>query len=422
MLGSNRLNVLYVAKIVEPGRYGDGGGLYLRVAEYRLKDGTRARSKNWLFRFERDGRERQMGLGPLDTLSLAEARNKARECRQILLDGGDPIEVRRQHRQQSKVEAARAITFRAAAEAYVQAHRKGWKNPKHAEQWPSTLARYVYPVMGSLSVASIDTALVLKCLEPIWTGKPDTAGRVRGRIESILDWAKARDFRSGDNPARWRGHIENLLPARSKLKRKAKHHAASPYGDAPAFMLELRSEGDVSARALEFTILTAARTSEVIGAKWSDSEFDLSEKLWTVPAERMKGGRKHIVPLSDRAVEILDQLPRVEGTDYVFPGARFGAPLSNMAMLEKLRGMRSGLTVHGFRSTFRDWAGDRTNYARDLIEAALAHAIEDEAEAAYRRGTAVDKRRRLMTEWAEFCGSVPALAHIAPIASIRAPK
>jgi integrase len=400
---SNSLTALKVARINEAGRYGDGGGLYLRVAEYRLKGGTLARSKNWLFRFERDGRERWMGLGSLDTLSLADARAKATDCRKALLEGTDPIDARRSRRHKSQLDAARTITFKACAERYINAHRKGWKNPVHAAQWPATLSRYVYPIIGHLPVASIDTALVTKCIEPIWTEKPDTAGRVRGRIESVLDWAKARDYRSGDNPARWRGHLQNLLPSRSKLKGKAKHHAALPYEDAPEFMAELRGHSDLSSRALEVLVLCAARTGELIGAKWSGGEFDFKAKIWSVPAERMKGGRAHAVPLSDRVVEILQALPRVEGNDHVFPGAKDGKAISNMAMLEKLRGMRPGLTVHGFRSTFRDWAGDRTNYPRDVIEAALAHAIEDEAEAAYRRKTAIEKRRRLMADWARYC-------------------
>jgi integrase len=400
------LTALSITRLREPGRYGDGGGLYLRVAEYILKDGRSARSKNWLFRFERHGRERQMGLGSINTLSLAEARAAARECRKALLEGRDPIEARRKSRHQAKLESARSVTFRQCAESYIKAHSIGWKNAAHAAQWPSTLASYVYPIIGNLPVAAIDTALVLKCVEPIWTEKPETAGRVRGRIETILDWAKARDYRAGDNPARWRGHLQNLLPHRSKLQRTRKHHAALPYTDAPAFMAELRARNDISSRALEFTVLTASRTSETIGAKWS--EIDLAEKLWTVPAERIKGGRIHFVPLANRVVELLESLPRVEGCDFVFAGGRNrNAPLSNMAMLELMRGMRPGFVPHGFRSTFRDWAGDRTNYQRETIETALAHAVEDETEAAYRRSTAVDKRRRLMTDWARYCVQPP---------------
>jgi|SoiMethySBSTD1v2_1073268.scaffolds.fasta_scaffold06264_5 integrase len=398
-MADNRLTAVQVVRLTKVGRYGDGGGLYLRVVEYETKAG-RARSKNWLFRFERGGKERLMGLGSIDTLTLKEARERARECRKALLDGLDPIELRKERRQQAAVEAARGKTFRACAEAYIKAHAPSWTNPRHAKQWPATLAAYVYPTIGALPVAAIDTALVVKCLEPIWTEKPETAGRVRGRIESVLDWAKAHGYRGGENPARWRGHLENLLPDRTK-RGGINHHAALPFADLPAFMAELRGHDDIGARALEFTILTAARTGEAVGAKWS--EFDFEAKLWTVPGERTKSGRAHIVPLSDRAVEIARGLPAIVGTDFLFPGTRDDKPMHNKAMLQKLGTIRPGVTVHGFRSTFRDWAGDRTNYARDIIEAALAHAIEDETEAAYRRSTAVDKRRRLMGEWARFC-------------------
>ncbi|MFL5088247.1 MAG: tyrosine-type recombinase/integrase, partial [Xanthobacteraceae bacterium] len=280
MGGINRLSAIQVTKIAEPGRYSDGGGLYLRVAEYETKAGL-ARSKNWLFRFERGGRERLMGLGSLDTLSLKDAREKARDCRKALLDGLDPIEVRRERRQQINVQAARGMTFRACAEAYIRTHRKGWKNPVHAAQWPATLQTYVYPIIGALPVAAIDTPLVMKIIEGIWWDKHDTAVRVRGRIESILDWAKAHGYRDGENPARWRGHLKMLLTESKKVKRERKHHKALPYVELPEFMGELREHEDISARALEFTILTAARTCEVTGANWSSGEFDLQANLWT---------------------------------------------------------------------------------------------------------------------------------------------
>jgi integrase len=312
----------------------------------------------------------------------------------------------------------RRLTFKACAEKYIKAHRTGWKNATHARQWPATLAKYAYPIIGNLPVSAIDIGLVMKCLEPIWQERPETASRLRGRIESVLDWATVRGFRQGDNPARWRGHLAKLLPARTKV-RKVKHHAALPYKEAPEFMAELRAEEDISARALEFTILTVARTGEVIGARWSDGEYDLDQRVWNVPAERMKAGVAHTVPLSDRAVELLKALPRIKGNDYVFPGAHPGKPLSNMAMLEKIRGLRPGLTVHGFRSTFRDWAGDRTNYARDVIEAALAHTIKNDAEAAYRRSTAVEKRRRLMADWARYCEPKSKAAGVTPIRASR---
>ncbi len=405
MANVNRLNVLQVAKLNSPGRYADGGGLYLRVAEYETKAG-RAHSKNWLFRYERGGRERQMGLGSINTLSLAEARAKARECRQALLDGGEPIEARRARKREALAAAAKVMSFRECAEAYIAEHRDSWKNPKHAEQWPSTLQTYVYPVIGDISVAMIDTNLVEKCLRPIWKTIPNSARRIRGRIETVLNWAKAHDKRTGENPARWRGHLALLFRDKEKKAKRVKHHPALPFIETPRFMGELRGHRDVSSRALEFTVLTAARTSETIGARWS--EIDLAEKIWTVPADRIKAGKLHLVPLSDRAVEILKALPQEAGSDFVFIGSRSGKPLSNMAMLELLRGLRPGYTVHGFRSTFRDWAGDRTNYAREVIEAALAHGIEDETEAAYRRSTAVEKRTRLMAAWTKFCATVPA--------------
>lgn len=345
-----------------------------------------------------------MGLGGLDTLSLAEARAKARACRQLLLDGVDPIEARKSRRSAALLVTARRRTFEECAKGYIKAHWDTWKNPVHAAQWPSSLELYVYPQIGTLPVADIDTDLILKCLEPIWDRIPDTARRVRGRIETVLDWARARKFRDGENPARWRGHLDHLLASKPKSER-VKHHPALPYAELPPLMNNLRERKDVSSRALEFLILTAARTNETIGAR--RTEIDFTEKLWTVPGERMKSGRPHIVPLSDRAIEVLKSLPRETSGDdgFIFIGARSGKSLSNMAMLELLRGLRSGYTVHGFRSTFRDWAGDRTNYPREVIEAALAHVIIDETEAAYRRSTAVQKRRRLMNEWSKYCSA-----------------
>jgi len=389
-----------VARATKPGRYADGGGLYLQVSQ----SGTRA----WLFRFMRDGTARHMGLGPVRDVSLAEARTKASECRKVLLSGADPIEQRQAARVTAKFDSARAITFKECAERHIRAQEAGWKNATHRAQWKSTLATYAYPVIGDLPVAVVDTALVLKVIEPIWGTKPETAGRLRGRIEAVLDWARARGFRQGENPARWRGHLDKLLPARRKLAR-VKHHAALPYAEIPSFMTELRAREGVGARALEFAILTASRTGEIVNARWS--EIDTAAKLWTIPAERMKAGREHRVPLSARALEILKALPR-EG-DFVFIGARANRPLSNMALLETLRRMgRGDLTTHGFRSTFRDWCAERTAYARDVAEMALAHAIKDQTEAAYRRGDLFEKRRRLMSDWAKYCKLAPATPHV----------
>jgi integrase len=365
----------------------DGGCLYLQVT--RGNSGVR---RSWTFRYEFDGRRYEMGLGGLHTLSLTEARDKARILRQQLLDDINPLEARRQARAARRVAAATAVTFQQCAEQYIAAHRAGWRNVKHAEQWPSTLAAFVYPVIGALPVQAVDTGLVLKCIEPIWTVKPETASRVRGRIEAVLGWATARGYRTGDNPAAWRSHMENLLPARAKVQ-AIKHHPALPYVELPVFMAELRVTDSLTARALEFTILTGARAGEVLGAQWG--EFDLTNRTWTVPAPRTKRFREHRIPLGDRAVEILDGLPR-DG-QRVFTASRTG-------MLELLQTMRP-VTVHGFRSTFRDWAGDRTAFARDVVETALAHATGDKTEAAYRRLDALEKRRQLMAAWATFCST-----------------
>jgi integrase len=275
-----------------------------------------------------------------------------------------------------------------------------WKNDKHAAQWTATLQTYAYPLLGNVAVQSIDTALIMKVIEPIWPTKPETAGRMRGRIETILDWATVRGYRRGENPARWRGHLDKLLPSRSKI-RKIEHHSALPYAELPTFITKLREQEGVAARALEFTVLTAARTGEVIGAR--RLEISRREKMWTIPAERMKAGKEHRVPLSDRALELATTTIEADN-DFVFPGGRLGHPLSNMAMLTLLRRMgRDDLTVHGFRSTFRDWASERTNFSGEVVEMALAHAIDSKTEAAYRRGDVFEKRRRLMYAWAAFC-------------------
>lgn len=376
------------------GRYADGGGLVLLVSKWV--------TKSWAFRWQRDGRERHMGLGPLHTLSLAKARERAGECRLVVLGGADPIEERKAQRMRRKIEAARGVTFKKCAEAYIDGHQAAWRNAVHRAQWGSTLAAYAYPVIGELSVSAIDTALVLKCIEPIWKIKPDTAKRVRGRLESVLDWAAARGLRSGDNPARWRGHLDKLLPAPSKV-RAVKHHSAMSRHEVSQFMADLRDRQEIGARALEITVLTAMRTGEVLGAQWS--EFDLVAKVWMMPADRMKARRPHRVPLAARCLEILKALPREDEDKYVFRGDRAGQPLSNMAMLALLKRMgRGDVTVHGFRSTFRDWAAETTAYPNHVVEMALAHAIGDKVEAAYRRGDLFEKRRRLMDEWARYCG------------------
>jgi integrase len=402
---SNRLSARFVASVKKPGNYADGLGLYLQVSD--------SLSKSWLFRYMRQRRDRWHGLGPVHTVSLSEAREAARQCRQMLRDGADPIEVRKAKRSQARAEAARSVTFKDCAERYIKTHSPTWKNAAHRAQWPATMQSYVYPVLGDLPVASIDTGLILKVLEPIWTEKPETAKRVRGRIEAVLDWARAREYRDKDapNPARWKGHLDKLLPARGKVAR-VRHHPALPYVDIAAFTAALRREKGIAPRALEFTILTATRTSEVLKAKWSEIDLDL--KLWTIPAERMKAGRDHRVPLSDRAVDILEALPR-EG-DWIFPGAKEKQPLSNMSMLKVLKDMgRHDITVHGFRSTFRDWAAETTAYREHVAKAALAHVIPDKVDAAYRRGDLFEKRRRLMADWATYCAAKPRKGQVVPI-------
>jgi integrase len=390
----NRLSQLAVAKTTKPGLYSDGGGLYLQI--------TSAGVKSWLFRYMRAGKARGMGLGPLHTIGIAEARALALDCRRLLLDGIDPIDARNAERAAKGIAEGDEITFQHCAEKYIEAHRTGWKNAKHAEQWTNTLTTYAYPVFDSLSVAAIDTTRVMKVLEPIWTTKTETASRLRGRIESVLDWATVRGYRSGENPARLKGHLDTLLPKRSRVQ-KVTHHPALPYADLSAFMIKLRAQEGIAARALEILILTATRTNEVIGATWS--EFDLNEGVWAIPAERMKMRKEHRVPLSARAITLVKAQQEVTRGDYVFPGARDKKPLSNMAMLQLLERMkRDDITVHGFRSTFRDWAGETTHYPREVCEAALAHGIKDKAEAAYARGDLFVKRAALMQEWDKYCG------------------
>ena len=348
-----------------------------------------------------------MGLGPCDAVTLADARGRAVEARRLRLAGVDPIEARASARAKARLEAARSITFQDAAERYMEAHKAGWRNAKHTAQWRNTLETYAYPVLAPLPVQGVDVALVLKVLEPIWAAKTETANRVRGRIESVLDWASARGYRLGENPARWRGHLENLLPRRSRVQ-KVEHHRALPYGEIGAFMASLRRQQGAAAGVLEFLILTACRTGEVIGARWG--EINIGEAVWTVPAERGKSGRQHRVPLSPAALAVIQAMQEERATEsddaFVFLGGKRGRPLSDMAIRGLLRRMgRSDFTVHGFRSTFRDWSAERTNYPREVAEMALAHVISDAVEAAYRRGDLFQKRRRLMNEWARFCHS-----------------
>jgi len=386
----NRLSAKQVQGASNPGHYCDGLGLYLQVGS--------AGSKSWVLRYKIGGKGREMGLGSLTVVSLAEARAKAAEHRKQLLAKIDPLAAREAAAAAEALDAARTITFAKCAEIYIGAHKASWKNDKNFEQWTNTINTYCADFTG-LPVQSVDTDLVFKALEPIWTTKHQTATRLRGRIESVLDWAKSRGYRAGENPARWKGHMSNLLPKVNK-RRGIKHHPALPVEQMPEFMKALRLRAGTAARTLEFLILTAVRTSEATGAKWP--EFDEKAAIWTIPAARMKASREHRVPLSPAALAVIAGMKR--GTDFVFPGQTDGEPQSGNAMLALLERMGHGnVTVHGFRSTFRDWASELTDYSRDVCEMALAHAVENQVEAAYRRGDLLEKRVPLMNDWADYC-------------------
>lgn len=393
---AKELSALAVSKLKDEGRYAVGGvdGLYLRIA---------GNSRAWVLRIKIGGKRCDVGLGAFPEIALAAARDLARDHRRKVREGVDPLAERREARAALAIERAAAKTFKECAEAYIEANKAGWKNDKHVKQWSATLETYAYPAIGALPVASVTIAHILNILEPIWVTKTETASRLRGRVESVLDWAKVRGYRDGENPARWRGHIDKILPPRNKVQ-KPEHHAALPYAEIGEFMVDLRSREGISARALEFSVLCASRSGEVRNAEWR--EFDLVGKVWTIPADRMKAGKEHRVPLSDAAVALLKALPRIEGSDHAFPAPRGGA-LSDMALTAVLKRMgRDDLTQHGFRSTFRDWAGETTSYPREVIEHALAHQLKDKAEAAYQRGDLLAKRGRLMKDWAKFCATV----------------
>jgi integrase len=389
----NKLTAVTILRLKEPGYYGDGGGLVLQVSA--------SGAKSWLFRYSRRGKKHEMGLGSLGTVDLAGARDKAKRCREQLLEDQDPLDGQRTAKTNAALERGRQMTFDQCAAAYIDAHRSSWKNAKHAEQWENTLATYASPLIGALPVATVDTDLIVKVLSPIWKNKTETATRLRGRIESILGWATVSKFRQGDNPARWRGHLENLLAAPSKIT-KVKNHAALPWREIADFMSKLSAAEGVGARAVEFAILTACRSGEVRGAIWR--EIDFEAKLWTIPPERMKAGKEHRVPLSTAAVTLLESMT-VDG-EIIFPGTRSKTYLSDMSLTAVLRRMgRGDITVHGFRSTFRDWCSEApgNSFPREVCEHALAHSLPDKVEAAYRRGDLLDKRVLLMQAWANFC-------------------
>lgn len=377
-----------------PGMTNDGDSLYLKIG--------RGGGASWVFRYRQAGKLRDMGLGAYPGVSLADARTLAFEARRMIQQGEDPIGEKRAAARAAREEAARAVTFSDLGEQYIKAHRAGWKNAKHAQQWANTLKQYAYPVIGKLQPDEINTEHVLNILQPIWQTKTETASRVRNRIELILDAAKARGFTSGENPARWRGHLDKLLPKRAKVA-AVKHHAAMPFQQVPAFINQIAQTESMSAKALELIILTACRAGEALGATWD--EIDLERGEWSIPAIRMKGARDHRAPLSKRAISLLMSLPRVQGSPYVFPGQRPDRHLSAGAVTMFMRRHGAeGFTVHGFRSSFRDWAAERTTYPREICEMCLAHVVAQGAEAAYWRGDVLEKRRGLMELWGQYVG------------------
>lgn len=373
-------------------------------------------SRTWILRITVAGKRRDMGLGGYPAVTLAKARENAREARDKVRKGADPIEDAKAARSALAAARAAALTFEQCAQKYIEANKTGWKNVKHAGQWASTLEQYAFPVVGHLLVRDVALSHVLSILEPIWTTKTETASRLRGRIESVLDWATVRKYRTGENPARWKGHLDKLLPKPGNVA-TVEHHAAIPVADVGVFMEKLRAQSSTGARALEFAILTAARSGEVRGAQWT--EIDTIKKVWTIPAERMKAGKEHRVPLSADALALLGTLPRMAGTELVFPAPR-GGVLSDMTLSAVLRRMKVHAVPHGFRSTFRDWAGERTAHPREVIEHALAHLLKDKAEAAYQRGDLFEKRRRLMNDWAAFLNRPEIPAEVIDLSSKRA--
>ncbi|WP_444893592.1 tyrosine-type recombinase/integrase [Microbulbifer sp. TRSA001] len=396
-----KLTVKEIEGLKAPGKYDDGNGLRLVVGA--------SGAKKWVLRYQLHGKRREMGLGSLKDVSLKQARVEAGVQKGLILRGLDPLEERRRAELELKAatqgQKAKTVTFSDMAADYIESHRGGWKSAKHAQQWGNTLKQYAYPVIGGKASCDVSTDDVLEILKPIWLEKPETASRVRNRVELVLDAAKARGLREGENPARWRGHLDKLLPKRSKV-RQVKHHSALPWTELPEFMQEISKREGLAFRAMELAILTATRTSEVLEATWG--EIDFRARSWTIPVERMKAGKEHRVPLSPQVIALLESIPRIDNSSFLFPGRDAGRPLSNMAMLMALRRIdRGDLTVHGFRSTFRDWAGETTPYPRDVCEQALAHSLGDSVEAAYRRGDLFEKRKALMADWANYATTAP---------------
>ena len=393
----HRLSALKVEKAKRPGMYADGGGLYLRVAE--------GGSKQWIYRYVTNDRCRDMGIGPVHVLTLAEAREKARDASKLRLEGVDPIASKRARMAALKAAEAKAMTFGDCVKGFIKDNEASWTSRKHRQEWERSLIKYAFPLLGSLPVAAIDTPLVLRVLKPIWSTTPESASRVRGRIENVIGWATIHGYRSGDNPARWNGHLEHALPAVVK----GDHHAALPYAEVPAFMTKLREQTSVPAKCLEFLILTGTRLDEAREATWD--EIDLDQRLWIIPASRMKGRREHRVPLSTAALAVLQDMLATRQSDYVFPGVYSGKAIGKntpRGLVRQLIGRH--VTVHGFRSSFRDWAAERTNFPEYVAEKALAHTVPSAVERAYQRGDLFEKRRRLMDAWADYCAKPVAAA------------
>jgi integrase len=401
----SEMSALAVSRLKDPGLHFVGGvsGLALQI--------TPNGARSWVLRIHVSGKRREMGLGAFPDVTLSQARDKARAQRELLDQGIDPVEHRQAERRANAVSQASTMIFEKAATAYIEAHESTWRNAKHGQQWANTLKTYAYPHIGHLAVGDIELPHILAVLEPIWKTKTETATRLRGRLELVLDWATARGYREGLNPARWRGHLDKLLPKPSKVA-KVEHHAALPVQDLGAFMARLRQQQGMGAKALEFLILTAARSGEVRGATLD--EFDLEAGMWTIPAERMKAGKEHRVPLVQAAIDLIKALPMMAGAPYVFHAPR-GGQLSDMTITAVLRRMEVDAVPHGFRSTFRDWAAERTNYPRDMAEMALAHTIGNKVEEAYRRGDMFEKRRRMMADWARFCDTVETKGAVLPM-------
>eukprot|EP00697_Spironema_sp_BW2_P004815 gnl/Spiro4/16526_TR8900_c0_g1_i1.p1 gnl/Spiro4/16526_TR8900_c0_g1~~gnl/Spiro4/16526_TR8900_c0_g1_i1.p1 ORF type:complete len:414 (-),score=-5.47 gnl/Spiro4/16526_TR8900_c0_g1_i1:1556-2797(-) len=391
---TSKLTALTVQKLKEPGLYNDGGGLYLKIGP--------TGGKSWVFRYKVNKKPHFLGLGPIALVSLQEAREITIAHRKSILRGEDPLQQRQRSKVEQLLEQARTKTFDQCFEEFFVQKAEGLRNPKHRAQWRSTMSEYVSPVIGKIPVQEIDVPVIRKVLDPIWTEIPETANRVRNRIEQVLDWAAANTYRKGDNPSRWVGHLDKIYPKRSEKFAPKKNFASLHYQEVGSFLADLRKRNGISHRALEFLILTAARTSEALGAKWS--EIDLTNRIWTIPPERMKAGKSHRVPLSPRTIEILQSMPRVEGSEYVFSGFKERKHLSNMALLKVIKDeMNFKVTTHGFRSTFSTWAREKTATPRDVVEMCLAHKIESAVEAAYMRGDLFMKRLALMDQWAKFC-------------------